>query len=188
MSREDLTAGMVSEATAASLRPRLLAKLEFDSGDVRVWSGVGDLSFGGETYTGVGDLGGVSAVEEKTATNATGLVYTLSGVPSALVSIALREHYQDRPATLWFGALDASGALIADPYQAHAGRMDQMTLEEGGETATIRLSCESHLIDLERPRERRYTPEDQQDEYANDTLFVNVAGLQDAQVPWGRAA
>ena len=59
-----LTAGMVTEATAPSLRPILLVKIAFDSGDLNLWTGIGDLVFSGDTYTGAGDLLAFSPVEE----------------------------------------------------------------------------------------------------------------------------
>ena len=56
MSR-DLTSGMVSVTTADVVRPAYFVRMQFDSNDspsyLNVWSGVGDLAYGGNTYTGV---------------------------------------------------------------------------------------------------------------------------------------
>ena len=40
--------------------PALLAVIEFNSGFLYLWTGYGDLVYDGNTYTGTGDLGGVS--------------------------------------------------------------------------------------------------------------------------------
>jgi hypothetical protein len=74
---------------------------------------------------------------------------------------------------------------VADPYLVFDGRMDVMTIEDAGETANISLSAESRLIDLERARVRRYTNNDQQNQFAGDTSLRFVADLQDKEIAWG---
>jgi len=44
MSR-NLSAGMITEVTASQLKPAILVKAEFDSGDVLLWSGVGQITY-----------------------------------------------------------------------------------------------------------------------------------------------
>ena len=63
--------------------------------------------------------------------------------------------------------------------------MDVMTIEDAGDTANISLSAESRLIDLERARVRRYTNNDQQNQFAGDTSLRFVADLQDKEIAWG---
>ena len=54
----DLDASLLAEVTAAATRVVFLYEAEFSSGTTRAWTGVGDLSWNGETWTGVGRLGG----------------------------------------------------------------------------------------------------------------------------------
>ena len=63
--------------------------------------------------------------------------------------------------------------------------MDVMTIEDAGETASISLSAESRLIDLERARVRRFTDNDQQNQFSGDTSLRFVASLQDKEIAWG---
>lgn len=185
MSR-DLTSGLETATLNPVVRPILLVELDFPSGFVRVWSGYGELSWDGKTWQGVGTLGGVSAVEETDAMKATGVTFRLSGVPLEYVAIALGEHYQGRPAKLWFATLGDNGTITADPFLLFSGRMDVFEDEDSGETATLYLSAESRLIDLERPRERRFTDQDQKSLYPSDKGLEFVAGLQDKKINWGR--
>ena len=53
-------------------------------------------------------------------------------------------------------------------------------------TATITLNCESRLIQLERPKNRRYTHEDQQERLTGDLGFEFVTDLQDKEIIWGK--
>ena len=57
--------------------------------------------------------------------------------------------------------------------------MDVMTLQETGDSCTISLTAESRLIDLERPRVRRYTKEDQKLIDSDDTGLNKINALQD---------
>ena len=72
-----LAAGLAN----ANIQPIILAALTFASGVVYVWSGVGDLVWGGNTYQGVGALGSISAISEGSSVQADGMTLTLSGIP-----------------------------------------------------------------------------------------------------------
>jgi hypothetical protein len=64
--------------------------------------------------------------------------------------------------------------------------MDVMDITDDATTARISARYESRLIDLDRSRQRRYTPEDQTLNVPGDLGFEYVAGLQDMQIFWGR--
>ncbi len=178
----DLTAGVITEITGESVQPIILVQLEFDSGDLNLWTGIGDLVWDSKTFTGAGDFATISEINETEGVKAEGMELGLSGVPSSVIAIALTEEYQDRPATVWFALLDASSNVVSDPYQQFKGRMDVMSWDDGGETADISVSVESIMVDLERSKERRYTDEDQQQEYPGDLGFAFVAGLQEKEI------
>lgn len=182
----DLTAGMLAEVTAQVMRPCVLFEGEFEGGTVRLWSGLGDLTWNGEVWTGAGNLLGVSAVEETTAVVANGVTVSLSGIPVEFRSAAIEGARQGKPGRLWLGALDASGALVADPYLLFAGRLDVPEITFGGETFEITITYESRLIDLTRPREWRYTHEAQQVLFPGDLGFEFVTTIQDKAVWWGQ--
>lgn len=182
-----LTTAFKNSITAVQVTPVLIFYADFPTGAVRCWSGYGDLSWGGNTYTGIGNFGGVDRVDESSDQSAKGITFSLTGIPSSLIAIALADAYQGRTCSLWLGTLDSAGALIADPYLFFSGRMDVMEIEDGGETASIKLTGENRLIDLNRARARRYTHEDQQIEYAGDLGLEYVAGLQDKKIYWGVA-
>ena len=82
-------------------------------------------------------------------------------------------------------ALFAGGALIASPFTAWAGRMDQPTITVRGETADIKIKCENRLIDLNTSVQRRYTNDDQQLVAPGDLGLSFQSGIQKAVVYWG---
>jgi len=184
----DLNASLSSAIIEPVVAPVFFFKAQFDSGSVLAWSGYGDISWGGDTYLGIGDFGGVDKVDETSDVRANGVTLTLSGIPSQLLAIALTEPYQGRPCTLFLGALNlTSGAIIGTPYPLISGRMDVMTIEEGATTGTITLTVENRLIELFRTKERRYTHEDQQIDFPGDLGLEYVAGLQEKPINWGVA-
>lgn len=183
MSRS-LTTNMQSMATAKSVKPFMLFAGYFDSGTVYTWSGYGSLSWNGHTWLGTGTLLTVAPVQETEEVRATGTSFNLSGIPSAMISLALTENYQGRKCEMYLGAFDDAGAIIDDPCLIFSGRMDVMQIDPSQTNTSITLSAENRLIDLERPRSRRYTNEDQQADYSGDTGMAFVAGLQDATINW----
>jgi len=180
-----VTSAFNTELTATELEPFFLIDLGFDSGALYFWTGITPLTWDGNEYIGAGNLIGISPIGETSEIRAVGVNLTMSGLPASLISIALTEAYQGQPVKIRLGAL-SSGAVVADPYLIFDGRMDIMTIDDAGDTATVSLSAESRLIDLERPRIRRYTPEDQKAVYPNDTGLDYVPVIQDVSIQWGR--
>jgi hypothetical protein len=183
----DLTAAMLTALAQGTIRPVLIAAFEFSAGTVRVWNGVGDLVFEGNTYNGLGNFGGVSTVEEGNDLRASGLTFQLTGVPTSLLSVALGEIEYGRPATLWLGFTDnTTGLLVDEPVIMFRGLTDNAQISEDGASATINLAVENRLVALEIAKPRRFTSQDQQTAYPGDLGFDFVPSLQDLTLTWGR--
>lgn len=196
MAERGLTSAMLAAIAAKVVRPAIFYEGEFETAGspafLRLWTGLGEVSWdsdgdGPYTWTGAGNLLAITPIEETTDLKAVGFSVTLSGMPSASIALALASVRQGKPGKLWLGLFDSAGALLADPYPLRRGRFDVAPIEDDGETCTIVASYEDRLIDLERPRDRRYTHEDQQLDYPGDKGFEYVPSLQDMDIPWGRA-
>lgn len=181
-----LSTAMQAVATAEVVRPIYLVDLEFASGSIYLWSGLGDLSFNSNTYIGAGDLLDIGSVQESTELTATGAQVTLGGIKQSLLTLARDEPYQGRPLTIRLGAFDENGDLIASPVIVFSGFMDVMTISDSGETSTITVSAENKLIVFQKTAVRRYTAEDQKIEHPNDKGFEFVAKIQEKEIVWGR--
>tara|TARA_R110000823_G_scaffold214517_3_gene344352 strand:- start:885 stop:1439 length:555 start_codon:yes stop_codon:yes gene_type:complete len=183
MSRS-LTTAFNNQLLSSELSPFLAVSLAFDQGTFYSWAGYGNITFGGETYIGSGDIINVSATQETSEIRANGIQISLSGLPLELISAALSDPYQGRTAKVFFGVLDGE-TVVADPYMIFRGSMDLMTIEDSGETATILVTAESRLIDLDRARARRFTSEDQKIDYPSDKGLEFITSLQEKQIVWG---
>ena len=181
-----LTNDMVTEVSASQLSPILLASLSFAT-PVHIWTGYGTITVNSTAYLGIGTLGSISPVEETTDLAARGISMQLSGVPTAMLAVALTENYQGRECSVLFGALEASGALVSSPVTIFSGRMDVMSINDDGQNATIGMSAENKLVDFRRPREVRYTDQEQKNLFPSDKGLEFVTAIQEKQIYWGNA-
>lgn len=181
----DLTSAFVTEITASQLRAEILTIIYFDSGTTYNWTGIGNLTWNGQIFEGVGDHVSFGRMEESRAVKANGTVMSLSDVESSLVSIALQESYQGRLAEIYFVVIDIStGQIIPSPYLVFSGFMDVMEIEDVGETSTISVSVENELIDLFKSLDTYYTSEEQKKFYPNDKGLDFIPSLQDEEIIW----
>lgn len=202
-----VSTGFESVVQGDVVKPFLAVDLQFDSGNVRAWTGLGTLSVGGVDYVGTATIMSISPIEETVEIAARGAQFVLTGVPSDLVSLALSEPYQGRIAKIYFGILSVperllteAGAIITtenllpidisngdktELIEIFSGFMDVMQIADEPETATITMSAENRLISLERPKVRRFTSQDQKRDYPADLGFDFVNDLQDKEVKWG---
>ena len=161
-------------------------KAEFDTDDIRVWSGNDDLTVDSETYTGAGSLLAISGVEEDLELKSSGLTISLSGMDTTVLNYALTENYQNRPITLFLGFLMGGSNESAGELTLFKGRMTSLTVNDTPEGATVTIDCENRLVDLNRPSNLRYTLESQQFLHNGDTGFNRVQQLADKQIAWGQ--
>ena len=182
----DIEAAIITESKKqpSGAKPFLIAKLEFDDGDFLVWSGRGDLVFNSQTYTGVGDLGKISEIEEGIEQRPFGIALEISGIDPSNISLALSEELQNRKAQVWLGFFNSSYVLITSPVLLFKGRMDTMNIKLG-KTATIVVTAESRLIDWSRPRIRRYTNADQNERFPGDKGFEFISDTTEKEIVWG---
>lgn len=186
MSR-NIAASIISKFTDKTVYPFYAVDLNFTNNPVHVWTGLGSITLGATEYIGTGHLLQISEIQETQDIAATGMTLQMSGIPSGLLALALTEPYQGRTCKVYLGFMTSweSPDTSPDTMEMFSGYMDQMTIEEGPDTSTISMSIENRLIDLQRPRNRRYTSENQKIRYPSDKGFDFVESLQDQKLSWG---
>jgi hypothetical protein len=177
----------VADAVSADVvRPVLFVQCAFDSGDLNLWGGIGNLTAGSVDYVGAGTLLSISGIAETTELQANGATVQLSGVTEPLLSKARDEDYQGRELKILLGTMNSENTLISSPFIIFSGFMDTMTITDAGETSSIRVTVENRLIEFERSRQRRYTAEDQKIAYPNDKGLEFVSEIAEKEIIWGR--
>ena len=208
MSRE-LPATLAQAVESPTVDIFFAVELFFDTSTLRFLSGLGEITLEGETYVGSGQMIQISSVDESLEISAKGATLTLSGLPSDLLSLEIQEPYQGRKCKIYFGIKDNKSQFLTQEggdyilsetgsfidistseesvmAEIFSGYLDQMNIDEGPDVSTISVYVESRLIDLKRPRIRRYTSESQKSRFPNDRGFDFVEDLQMKKFTWGR--
>lgn len=186
MSR-NLSAGMQAAVVATLVRPALLFEGTLaDGSTVRYWTGLGDLSWNSQTWTGTGSLIGLGPIDETDDVKAQGVTVEINAIPSAMVSMILASFSNGNVGTIRLALLDSSNAVISTPKIIFTGKLDGAQINESDlKNPTATLTYEHALVDLERPREWRWTDETQKKFYSGDRGLEHIAALQDIQLPFG---
>ncbi len=181
----NLTSDFITEATAAHNRPIILFEGVFKTSTLRIWNGYGDLSWNTYTWLGNGWLQGIEQGEESIEVEAISMTINLSGIPSSVVSLVLGDQKQGGAGKLYIGYVDEDGVVIPDPYLWWQGGYSHCELTESADITTARLIYESKLVDMERPREGRWTHDAQQALFAGDKGFEYVVAASNWSGQWG---
>lgn len=174
-----ISSSLLTALSKKEIEPYYALEILLDSGPVRLWTGIGNRTVDGQTYTGAGNLLNIDGLEETGDLGARNAVLTLSGLPPEIVTLALQEPYQRRRVKIYFGERSVSDAVVA--FSGFANTMD---IIDTATTSSIKMTVESRLVELERSNVRRYTQVDHSSRHPNDTFFSYVADLQDQQVSW----
>ena len=205
MSR-DLSSSVLSSLDKEVMNPFFAVELLFDDTPLRMWTGLNELVYGGQTFYGSGNLLEVSSVDETSDISAKGATLSLSGIPSEVLSTALSTPYQGRLCKIYFGVFSYGRLLLEDSTyllmedgskvplelqetgltEIFSGFMDQMNIEEGAGSSSVSLAVENKLIDLERSRVRRFTSSYQKSQYPLDLGLDFVESLQTKEIFWGK--
>lgn len=181
----NLDSSTISAIVSTVVCPVFLVSIAFSNETIYAWSGVGNLSWNGNTYTGVGQFGSVSAIQESSNVTAQGITLMLSGIPANLLDDSLGNLQFGQLAQVYLGFWSIpNGALIGSPIPAFVGLVDQPQIDIDTKTVTISISVESRLADMQRAPGGRYTDQDQRSRYPNDGSLKWVQYIQDIHLPW----
>lgn len=183
----NLSAAMISTLASGRVRPFYLVEMDFASGTLYAWTGVGSITWNGHTWLGFGKMCSVSAIQDTNQVQANNVTLSLNGIPSDLITDAMSECEPNRPVILYLGFLDDTGAIVTDPEKCFSGRMDVPTVTDGPDTCSIAITAENLLTFLQRASNRRYTTPDQHIDFSTDIGFNYVPSIQTWDGIWGKA-
>jgi len=154
---------------------------------LRVSSWHRPLTWAGNTYLGAGELGQVDATDESVE-QPRPLRFSLNGLPSTSISLALSEPVQGRTVSLYVAIFDPATHQVLDASLEWQGLIDTMSTSEDGETGTVFVNAESAGLDLLRAVPVRYTDTDQQRLYPGDRFFEYVTDQAEKTIVWPAAS
>lgn len=181
-----LTSGFISAITAANCAPFYVFEGEFSASTLRLWNGLGDLSWNSQTWLGNGWLQAIEGGEESIEVEVNDLTVVLSGVPASAMSLVLGSQKQGGLGKVWIGMMDSDGAIIADPYLRWQGYYSHADIEHAPEETLLRLYYDSPLVGIDRPNEGRWTHDAQQRLFDGDKGFEYVIAAANWNWTWGQ--
>jgi hypothetical protein len=184
----DLESGVVTEIQEDLYRPVWIVRLDIDRDPVLAWTGRGDLvvaadqtgdaALDGNTFVGLGNIGKIGEITDtEKGSNAVRLILPGADLTdTALQQVVMdNRRWQNRQAWIWFGVLDTSLNVIADPARVKTGRMDAMTVLGSGTEGSVSAVIESHQTYASIPLNTRYSQQkdeidsaDVSQDYAHD--------------------
>jgi hypothetical protein len=162
-------------AIAAPFHPVMLVQVDWPGGMVRVHSGLGDLTWNGHTWTGVGTKGEVRLPQEGTGLAADDGLLRIGGLPDE-IDAYLDADVRGRAVDVWFGAttVRAGTVLVSDPVQVFTGYVDGLSDETAVEGKDLQRTINVSLGSGPPQRSRAnavHSYEDQIAAYPGDTGF-----------------
>lgn len=165
----------------------LLAYVDHPDGEVRMWSGIGTKRFRGNTYEGVGRLGGIAPIGGSRTLGVRTISFILSGVPQSATEW-LNKDVRGRAARAWIAGLRPDGRINGDPWLVAEGACDYMELEpDASRNVTIKLMVTEPIWSVERAQKLAFTPQWARKTFGDDiTGFDDIPGMRNKTVNWTR--
>lgn len=171
----------------------ILCQMDFRTNPQRWWLGYGDLTAGGQTYNGTGDVITISAMNITYGMSA-GMVRF--SIPNASPEMVARcddqaNEVNNRTCRIFYQLFsmvergdDHAGRLIGDPIAIFTGRMRDMRSTSTPDSRSIELEAYGRLSRQGKPAYGRWTDADQRARYPGDTGLALLASLRDKSLVW----
>lgn len=186
MSR-DIASANLTAAQSDNVRPVIFVEMQFDEGTERMHNALGDIVWGGYTWSGIGDLGVIGEIEESESLSPYAQRFQLNAMSADLLALAESAEVFDRAVIVYLGLLNDSGALAATPQTLRRYYMDNIEVTLGSDNDSITLTAESEMRFLDRTNGAKFTDEWQQSRYSGDVALEFMDQMQDAVLTWGPA-
>lgn len=168
-----------------------LVELDFTFGVERYWTGTHDLTYDGETYTAIGDMGKISAMESSTGLKANGLQLTLTvphvdGEPAARFQNIQPGNYKNRSARTILGFFDETFTTTIHAVERRYFMDTVIHQLNPGQSSTVSISVESELMRGGKRSTKRLTDEQQRLEHSDDLGLQFLSYLSSGiEAKWG---
>lgn len=157
-----------------------------------------EYTFGGTTYTALGDLMSITGFNAELAPSGSPLTITLNGIPDVSIEAITKSKLKSSPVLVYRGFFDTDNQLIAglpfaNPLQRYSGYLNNYSLNEDWDpvsktsTNTMTLDIGSNIDVVQRKvAGRRTNPRSMARYYPSDESFSRVPALQNQKINFGR--
>lgn len=187
MSR-NISAAVTSASQLATVQYRVLCEVDsLSTGITRACTGYNFIVFNGNTYSPIGNLGGVEKIQEDADIYPRAVRMWFCAVNTAQIQDVLTENLFNRPVRLYRTFMTDSFTNVATPEMIFFGRINtcEMKLKDPQRADYFEVEVESRLMRESRSqyfnRETLWTIYSQ----SGDTFFDYVTQIALRQVNWG---
>lgn len=165
-----LSSDGIDAINAKTVALALLVEMDLTGGQLYMNHSALDIVINGVTYRGDQGLGQIENLSNQSG-EMPRLGFSMSGVPSDKISLALNERVQGRPVRAKLGLLNTATLVWLDVSQRYSGYLDVFSIDDGGQRAMLNVTSESGVRDLLRPSGALYGDLDQQRIVPGDLFF-----------------
>lgn len=178
---------VVTQLGNAASEPCHLFEMYLDDQTARFSDAFRNLSWGGNTYIGAGQLIGFDGIEESATLQVASARIQLTGVLQDSIALLLSHNYIDRRVVIYKAFISGAGVVV-DPVPIFDGRADSPIIEEDPDSGTcaVTIAAAQHWIDFERRPGRHTNHAEEQIWFPGDKGFEFVSGLN-KPLKWGAA-
>lgn len=171
----------------------VLCQMDFRTNPQRWWAGYGDLTAGGETYSGTGDVITISAMEFTYGMSAGMVRFTIPAASPTMIARCdnQRSEVNNRRCQIYYQLFstverggDHRGRLIGEPISMFVGVMRDMRSSSSADSRSIELEVYGRMSRQGKPPYGRWTDADQRARYPGDTGLALLASLKDKSIVW----
>jgi hypothetical protein len=186
MAERGFGATIKTELSAAQASLAILVQLDFVSFTRRWWSGLGDITYSAQTWTGDNTILSFDKWIETLDASDAGFTLGLNYLDDTLRNEVVVNDQIGRNVTVYFSKYDrtTNPPSIVDAYQ-WTGYMDAVDLGDSGQTATLALRVATESARWARPRFFKLTNAHQQAIFPGDT-GLEYASKMNEVIYWGR--
>lgn len=165
----------------------LAVYLNWPTGAVRVWSGIGSKTFSAQTYTGVGTLGSIDKIADGIEKTDTGVELTFNYLDDTLRNQIIANDPIGADASIYLWLMNVATGAITDSYELFTGYIDEVVIEDDGSTGRIIVRLASELARLGQSTFYLLSDAHQQQLFASD-VGLEFAARMDEPILWGRSS
>lgn len=186
MSKRGFGATLEAALDDREINLALAVYLNWPTGVLRLWSGIGSKSWSGNTYTGVGSLGSIDKFVDGLEKTDTGISLVLNYLDDTLRNQVLANDPIGADASVYLWLMLPSSGAILDGYELFPGYIDEVVIEDEGATGKIIVRLASELARLTRSTSYTLSDAHQQLLFPGD-VGLEFAARMDEPILWGRA-
>lgn len=186
-----LSASNINAVDGDVVRPVVFCEIRYDSptGTIYLHDNIGDItaddwSGTSRTWSGLGDFGSISTIEEGKEISPYKVDLILSGIDATIAAVHLTDDSVLRDVYLSIGFIGLDRQVVADPHPMWAGRVDDVQVAIGSQSV-IRVACESQLAAFEKTNGRLQNDADHQSEFSGDLFYKYLPQMVEAKFRWG---